>query len=418
MIHEKVSNLRQSASFIIETRQRRESRIFLTGGTGFLGSHIAVELMRRGYFVILLCRPNDKQSAEDRIRSILQWHNVTPAERMEVIEGRITERRLGLSEEAYRHLLGRVDEIFHCTGHTSFAERDRGHLKETNVQGTLNILDLAMGSGCYFFHHMSTAYVSGRKQGVCREEWEECDSFCNPYEQTKYEAEGHVLEKCKDAGIRVNIYRPSIVYGHSKTGRSMIFNAFYFPIRIGHYLKQLYEKDIKENEGRNTAHMGISRTEDGKIHFPLRLIKTERSSFNLVPIDFVVDGCMAIMEDSLEGDIFHLVGHSPCTIDTVIHYTETMLGITGIWAQHVSDFDEEPKNALEKMVASYIDLYRPYFTDERIFDDEKAGKILRRHNITCPELDYELFQKCISYGIHVEWGKRLFNDGQMKNRLS
>ncbi|MBN2312841.1 MAG: hypothetical protein JXM79_02860, partial [Sedimentisphaerales bacterium] len=140
----------------------------------------------------------------------------------------------------------------------------------------------------------------------------------------------------------------------------------------------------------------------------------EKSSFNLVPVDFLVEGCMAIMEDALEGGIFHLVSRKPLTIDTIIDYTETMLGITGIWARHNSVFDEAPKNALEKMVASYINLYRPYFTDERVFDDEKAGEILRRHNLTCPELDYELFQKCIGYGIHVEWGKRLFNDGQIR----
>ena len=368
--------------------------------------------MRRGYFVVLLCRPSDKLGAEERIRRILTWHDFTPKGRMEVIESRITEPRLGLTEEDYMHLLNRVDEIFHCTAHTSFAEQDRRWLKEVNVQGTLNLLKLAVESGCYFFHHMSTAYVAGCTQGRCREEWEKRDSFCNAYEETKCEAEGHVLEKCKQAGIRLNIYRPSIVYGHSKTGRSMIFNAFYFPIRVAHYLKELYEKDMKENEGRNTERMGISRTEDGKIHLPIRLIKTEKSSFNLIPIDFLVEACMAIMEDSLEGDIFHLVNRKPGRIDTIIRYAEDMFGITGIRAIQNYDSDEDPKNALEKMVAPYINLYRPYLEDERVFDDEKAGKILKRHNITCPELDYELFKKCISYGINVEWGKRLFNNGQ------
>ena len=405
--------MRQSTEFITEKRQRRDGRIFLTGGTGFLGSHIAVELMRRGYSVILLCRPSGKLHAEERIRKILQWHGFTHAGRMEVIEGRITEPHFGLREEVYTRLLGHVDEIFHCTGYTSFSEQDRERLRDVNVQGTLNVLDLAIESGCYFFHHMSTAYVGGRSQEVCREEREEQDSFCNAYEETKYEAEGHLLEKCKEAGIRLNIYRPSIVYGHSKTGRSMIFNAFYFPIRIAHYLKELYEKDTKEHEGRNAESMGMSRTRDGRIHIPIRLLKTERSSFNLIPVDFLVAACMAIMEDSLEGDIFHLVSRKPGTIDKIIRFTHTMFSITGISAPQNPDFDERPRNTLEKMVASYIDLYRPYFTDERVFDDEKAGKILKRHNITCPELDYELFQKCISYGIQVEWGKQLF-----KNKLT
>ena len=232
----------------------------------------------------------------------------------------------------------------YCCNHSlrNMYPNKSSYVRLGSVKHAINIiknnLSLIHKTGKILFH--DDIFTSNKK-------W--LSEFCNAYEETKSEAEEHVLRKCEQAGIRLNIYRPSIVFGHSKTGRSMLFNAFYFPIRIAHYLKGLCEKDIKENEGRNLKHMGISRTGDGKIHLPIRLVKTEKSSFNLIPIDFLVDACMAIMEDSLEGDIFHLVSRKTCTIDEIIHYTQTMFDITGIHAIQNSDFDEEPKNALTEI---------------------------------------------------------------------
>ena len=52
----------------IENRRRdRSARFLLTGGTGFLGSHIGVELLRRGHQVWFLARSDKLRSAEARV---------------------------------------------------------------------------------------------------------------------------------------------------------------------------------------------------------------------------------------------------------------------------------------------------------------------------------------------------------------
>jgi len=399
--------MRRPIDYIVEKRKNAESVIFLTGGTGFMGSHIAAELLRRVYFVIFLCRPKHNLSAYERVQKVLEWHGLPYNKNFKVVSGQVDEPRLGLDDEVYAYLLENVDEIWHCAADTSFLERERRQAEKVNIQGTLNVLKLAAESKCYFFHHMSSAYVAGKVRGRCMEKYVPQQQFYNVYEETKHIAEGHVIETCGSEGIRVNIYRPSITYGDSRTGKSLSFKAFYVPFRAGHYLKKLFERDIEENEGLNAEKLGVRKTEDGKIYMPIRIGKIDGSSFDLVPIDFAVAGCIAIMENCLDVGIFHLVSRKPSTLDELILFGEKFFNATGYKSVPADDFVNQPKNALENLFDSFINVYEPNFHDARIFDDTKAGEILDRNNIACPRLDYEIFSKCIKYAIEVDWGRAL-----------
>jgi len=399
--------MRRSVDYIVEKRKNAESVIFLTGGTGFMGSNIAVALLKKGYFIIFLCRPKHDLGAYERVQKLLEWHSLPYNTNFKVVSGQVYEPRLGLDDEAYTYLLENVDEIWHCAADTSFPERKRKQAERVNVQGTLNVLKLAVESKCYFFHHMSSAYVAGKVRGRCLEEYVPQRQFYNVYEETKHIAESHVLENCGRENIRVNIYRPSIIYGDSRTGKSLSFKAFYVPFRAGHYLKKLFERDIEENKGLQTEKMGVRKTDDGKIYMPIRIGKIDGSSFNLVPIDFTVDGCMAIMENYFDGGIFHLVSRKPNTLDELILFGEKFFNATGYKSVLAEDFVHKPRNALEILFDSFINIYEPNFHDDRIFDDTKTREVLDRNNITCPYLDYEIFSKCIKYAIEVDWGRAL-----------
>jgi len=399
--------MRRSEDYIVEKRKNAESVIFLTGGTGFMGSHIAAELLKRGYFVVFLCRPKHNLGAYERIQKVLEWHDLPYNKNFKVVTGQVDEPQLGLDEKVYTYLLENVEEIWHCAADTSFLERKREQAEKVNVQGTLNVLKLAAESKCYFFHHMSSAYVAGKVHGRCMEEYVPQRQFYNVYEETKHIAEGHVLETCGREDIRMNIYRPSITYGDSRTGKSLSFKAFYVPFRAGHYLKKLFERDIEENEGLNAEKMGVRKTEDGKIYMPIRIGKIDGSSFDLVPIDFAVDGCIAIMENCLDGGIFHLVSRKPSTLDELIIFGEKFFNAAGYKSVLAEDFVNQPKNALENLFDSFINVYEPNFHDDRIFDNTKAGETLDSNNIACPCLDYEIFSKCIKYAIEVDWGRAL-----------
>jgi len=116
---------------------------------------------------------------------------------------------------------------------------------------------------------------------------------------------------------------------------------------------------------------------------------------------------MAIMENCLNGGIFHLVSRKSNTLDELILFGEKFFNAVGYKSVLAEDFVNQPRNALENLFDSFINIYEPNFHDARIFDDTKAGEILDGNNIACPCLDYDIFSKCIKYAIEVDWGRAL-----------
>ena len=153
-------------------RERKSGTIFLTGGTGFLGSHLAVHLLCRGYRVVMLARKSNHMGAEERVIQLLSWFAISPNRgwKLEVIEGDIEKPDLGLGRETHDRLARSIDEIIHAASNTSFAERKRHQVESSNITGLRNVLELARQSKCGFFHYISTAYVAGELSGLCKEE--------------------------------------------------------------------------------------------------------------------------------------------------------------------------------------------------------------------------------------------------------
>ena len=290
---------RASSQDIEKTRAAKSARFFLTGGTGFLGSHVAVELVRRGFRVALLARSDKHRSAKARLGELLDWFGLPPGERrgVRVVEGDITLPLMGIAPDEYRGLLDETDEIIHCASNTAFSERKRAEVEAVNSAGLERVLEFARASGAYFFHHVSTAFVAGKTSGPCPEGPAAPREFWNAYEETKCQGERRVAEVCREAGFGLGIYRPSIVYGDSRTGRSRLFNAVYYPVRTALMIKELYEKDIRERGGRKAGEMGVRIESDGSTHLPLRIETAGRGGLNLIPVDFFTAAFLGKMSD-------------------------------------------------------------------------------------------------------------------------
>jgi len=402
---------RISGKDIKKKRMNRTSRFFLTGGTGFLGSHIAAELLKRGCRVCLLARPGKNLSADDRVRQLLDWFGLPAAARrgLKIVEGDITRPGLGIKPGVLLEVRQETDEIIHCASSTSFSEQKRGEVEAANIDGLSHVLDFARESGAYFFHHVSTAFVAGKSSGTCPEELSAPGEFMNVYEETKWRGEILAAAACREAGLGLAIYRPSIVYGDSRTGRSLLFNAIYYPVRTALFIKDVYEKDIRERGGKKAAEMGVRIAADGSTHLPLRIEISPRGGINLVPVDFFTSAFLALLEESSAGGIFHIVNGRPTRVEDVIDWSCRLFRLTGIRVCKPEEFKTVPKNPLEALFDHYVEAYGPYMKDTRIFATAKSGGTLERRGIVCPELDYHIFARCMTFAVETGWGSRLFD---------
>ena len=306
--------------------------ILLTGGTGFLGAHLAAELAVQGNEILLLARSKTGRPAADRVARLLDWLGLAEGPRTSAWpRAGSTAPGLDSSRRPWPPWRETLDEVVHCASSTSFADRKRREVEAVNLDGLRRILDVAGLRPCRRFHLISTAYVAGRTAGPCPETLVRPPAFTNVYEETKCRAEWLAAERCAALGIPLTIYRPSIVYGHSETGRSLLFNALYYPVRTALFLKRLCEADIRERDGRKAADLGVRLDTDGWTVMPLRIRVEEEGGINLIPVDFFVRAFGAIREGTADG-VFHIVNSRPTRLADIIAYTQSLFRIRGISA--------------------------------------------------------------------------------------
>ena len=405
MLQQKGKDIRAAADDIIGRRRSKKTCFLLTGATGFLGIHLADMLANKGHTVIVPARSRDNTTPEERINALFGWlgREGIPS-CVQTVPADLNRPDLGLSPADYQKLASGVDEIIHCASDTSFSERKRLQIEKANIENLQHLLNFAAKSRCCFFHVISTAYAAGKRCGVCPEALVDTRSFFNVYEETKHRAEKSAAERCSREGIRLNIFRPSIVYGNSRTGKTLRFNALYYPVKILVFLKNLYHKKYLENTRESAEHMGISFDPDGTTHMPVRIEATPSGGINLIPVDFFTKAFSAIMETALDGGVYHITNDSIKPVSDIIHYTQKYFHITGIQAVQAENFSSIPRNRLEILFNRYTEIYREYMQDERIFDNTRTTAILKKKGISCPDFDYGIFSTCMQYAESVNWG--------------
>ena len=194
------------------------SGILLTGATGLVGG----SLLRR------LLQESPERPVYALVRNLAAG---PPCPGARLIQGDITQPRLGMAKEIYAGLCGSLGTIVHCAAATRFT-LPLAEARQVNVRGTANVLELAHQTSQFeVLLHVSSTFIAGRRGGTLRETplWDPAGWFSS-YEQSKFEAEQLIQEQ--GAGLPWVIARLSTLAGHSKTGRVSQVNYFHQLLRL------------------------------------------------------------------------------------------------------------------------------------------------------------------------------------------
>ena len=193
--------------------------IFVTGGNGFLGSHLLLRLatqdrpvtaVKREGSSLLLCEKIFRlYNAEERFKKI-NW-----------INGDVTD--YFFLEEA----LNGAEHVYHCAAVVSFLKKDKRKMDLINVQGTANMVNASLHAGVKKFCHVSSIATLGRNTatGLFDEEtlWEVSPHNSN-YSKSKWKAELEVWRGIAE-GLNAVIVNPAVILGPGewKQGSAALF---------------------------------------------------------------------------------------------------------------------------------------------------------------------------------------------------
>lgn len=175
--------------------------ILVTGGAGFIGSHTSVELLERGFKVVIV--DDLSNSSEISIQRIAEISGLKEnSDRIVFYKGNILDKHF-LNEIFDKE---DIDAVIHFAAFKAVGESKQKPLEyyENNIAGTLCVLDVARNHGCKNFVFSSSATVYGEPDSVPLFETSPKHDATNPYGWTKSMNE-QILQDLAESDSEFNI---------------------------------------------------------------------------------------------------------------------------------------------------------------------------------------------------------------------
>jgi nucleoside-diphosphate-sugar epimerase len=344
----------------------------VTGGTGFVGSAIILELLRTtDARIVGLTRPGGQGSAQLRLHGVLEHvarlygYGSTLdgdiATRCEAVAADLLEPRCGV--EPRPDWVGA--EFWHCAASLQFLDRHEQAIFRTNVDGSRHVAQLAHATGVEVLNMISTAYVAGTRSGVILEAPVEpmVGGTNNHYERSKIEAERVFAE----SGLAcVRVLRPSIVIGHSQTRAALNHNGLYGFLRGVYKFRRLMERTQRAFGDTLEVHMIADRA----------------GSLNLIPVDHVAHDAVALAQAGAAAGCYHLTLARPPSTTRVLEIVFESVGMR----HPIFVEDREAFTWLDEKFNERVAFYNAYIIGSKQFSREKTD----RHVADSPSLGFEL----------------------------
>jgi thioester reductase-like protein len=333
---------------------------FITGFPGFIANRLLERLARKDCDFILLVQPALVSHALAELDRITQLSTRNRSD-FQIVEGDISQPQLALSGEDLELVQRETRRVFHLAAIYDLAVPHDVAMR-VNVGGTRNVVELARSiPNLRQFHHVSTCYVAGKREGVILEtELKHDAGYRNFYEESKYLAELEVESAKPD--LPITIHRPSVVCGDSQTGETGKYDGVYYLI---HYLLKWPSVLSLINIGNHVV------------------------SLNLVPVDFVVDAMAALAFDERAiGKTLQLADPAPLTTNQLfnaiaksIDNHRSRITAPAKWVRFFLMLPPSPR------ITGLPHHAVPYFFVKQLYDSTEAQELLASHNIRCPPFE-------------------------------
>jgi dTDP-glucose 4,6-dehydratase len=188
------------------------SPVLVTGAGGFIGSHLAAELARRGAKVRALVRYTSRGD-----RGALEWLDDDATSEVEVVLGDVRD------PESVAAAMRDTDVVFHLAAQIAipYSYLNPRDFFETNVLGSLNVARAGLDHGVRRVVHTSTSEVYGTAQTVPITEDHPLETQ-SPYAASKLGGDKLMDSFHRSFGLPVTVLRPFNTYGPHQSARAVI----------------------------------------------------------------------------------------------------------------------------------------------------------------------------------------------------
>ena len=172
-------------------------KVLLTGGLGFVGSHICIELLANNYEVVIVdSLHNSDSSVFERLKSIISKENKSLLSKVSFFECDLRdEAKLSKIFQAHSQENSPIGAVIHCAGFKSIEESFLFPIQywENNVNGTIILLKIMEAYKCNTLIFSSSASIYGLTESELINENTKIDPI-NPYGRTKAAIENFLCD--------------------------------------------------------------------------------------------------------------------------------------------------------------------------------------------------------------------------------
>jgi nucleoside-diphosphate-sugar epimerase len=363
--------------------------IFVTGGTGAVGTPLVRAMLARGDRVLLLARDPARAAA------MFDHH---PG--LVVFAGDVLFPMGGIPLSEIARWRGRVDTFIHGAAVIQFHWGLLEQAKAVNIQGTRHMLELSEQLAVRRFLHVSTAYVGGTCDALSEDDWGDPRHAENPYELTKQAAEQLVAQGSPE---RSHILRLSIVIGDSSTGVTAGFDGYYgFVQSIWVHRKRLATLR----------------------HHPIVVGVNPSTTLNLVTADWVADSMLAAVDvPRIPVRVVHLTHPEPVVMSWLFPATFGDFFDIPVECDPARESGAPPaarieqvrRRALQRALDGAVKYFGHYVQKEPRFGFENATRFLGRP--PPPPVDAAVLHRVLSFARMRNFGRPVHAGAPPSSRL-